>query len=58
MDNNILDLIIIIVCFLVFPLLVLFIFAIEAYFRGKKKFEEDEEKKERAWNEFEDIEFE
>lgn len=58
MEKNMLDLLVVILCFLVFPLLILFIFAIYAYFKGKKKYEEEEGKKERAWDEFEDIKFE
>lgn len=58
MEKNIIDLLVVILCFLVFPLIIMFIFVIYAYIKGKKKFEEEEEKKERAWDEFEDIKFE
>lgn len=58
MDKNILDLIIILLIFFVFPIIISLIFVLYAYNKGKKKFEEDMKKKNREWNEYEEIELE
>ena len=58
MDSKILEILAYLLIFIGLPILLLLIIALVSYIKGKKKFEQEQEKEEKSWDEYEDIDFE
>jgi hypothetical protein len=58
MDSKILEILAYLLIFIGLPILLLLIIALVSYIKGKKKFEQEQEKEDKPWNEYEDIDFE
>ncbi len=58
MDSKLVEILAYLLIFIGLPIVILLIIALISFIKGKKKFEQEQEKEEKSWDEYEDIDFE
>lgn len=58
MDSKLVEILAYLLIFIGLPIVILLIIALISFIKGKKKFELEQEKEEKSWDEYEDIDFE
>ena len=58
MDSKLVEILAYLLISIGLPIVILLIIALISFIKGKKKFEQEQEKEEKSWDEYEDIDFE